>query len=198
MDQLVETAQTPAELFQKLLEDALPAQGLYPDPHTVFYVCRILCLYTNPHQSILRYNSLRQPLALQYRDALECEDEFERRHRIRALADHALFTAGFFPDSLKRNAEIDYVVSMGKFAYALLSTNDADVHSKVFEELAVRFISYTDALEEVCERTGYHCDTSILRLYDKWVRTGSKKAEKLLVRRGILPNRSLRRKIVSN
>jgi hypothetical protein len=100
--------------------------------------------------------------------------------------------SGFFPDSFRRRVvDVDYYVSMGAYAYGSLSRREADAFGEVFSELARRFVPYMDVLSEVSEQSGIRSSTDVLRLYEKWLRTGSPRDSQRLVDRGILPNASI-------
>ncbi len=94
--------------------------------------------------------------------------------RLRSLGDFSLFMSGFFPDSLRRRTvDVDYYVSMGEYAYGSLSRRDEDTFAEVFAELARKFVGYMDVLADVSERTAVTSSADLLRLYEKWLRTGS-------------------------
>jgi hypothetical protein len=59
--------------------------------------------------------------------------------------------------------------------------------AEVFSELAGRFSQFADLLAEVSERTQLTSSASILRLYERWLQTGSRRAGVLLAERGITP-----------
>jgi hypothetical protein len=83
-------------------------------------------------------------------------------------------------------------VSVGGYAYNTLSRLDTDSRSEVFAELADKFVTFVDVLSEVSERTVGGSNADLLRLYEKWLTTGSPRSGKLLIERGIVPNASLR------
>jgi hypothetical protein len=49
-------------------------------------------------------------------------------------------------------------------------------------------VEFVDVLSDVSARTSLTNDADLLRLYEKWVRTGSKRNGDLLAERGIVPN----------
>ena len=65
-----------------------------------------------------------------------------------------------------------------------------DSFAEVFEELSGKFAGFVDVLGEVSERTSLTSDTDLLRLYEKWQRTRSRRSGDLLAARGIVPNAS--------
>jgi hypothetical protein len=46
-------------------------------------------------------------------------------------------------------------------------------------------------LSEVSERTFCASNADLLRLYEKWLKTGSRRSGQLLVERGVVPNASI-------
>lgn len=183
--------QTPAEYFKDLVESALSRQHLRANELTSYYLVDLLCRFMRPDRRIPFYDDTSEPLALRLRRALE-SGGMEQRARLRNLGDFSLFTSGFFSDSLNRRAiDLDYYVSMGEYAYGSLSRRDTDAFGEVFTELARKFVAYMDVLADISERTGAAGSTDVLRLYERWLRTGSPRDGQRLADRGLVPNASL-------
>jgi hypothetical protein len=105
--------------------------------------------------------------------------------------------SGFFSDSLRRKVvDVDYYVSMGEYAYGSLSRRDEDAFAEVFGELARKFVGFTDVLADISERTAASSSADLLRLYEKWLRTGSSRDGKKLIDQGIVPNASIGKRFV--
>jgi hypothetical protein len=105
--------------------------------------------------------------------------------------------SGFFADSFKRKiVDVDYYVSMGEYAYGSLSRRDENAFSDVFGELARKFVGFMDVLSDISERTGRAQGLDILRLYEKWLRTGSSRDGQKLIDHGIIPNESIGKRFV--
>jgi hypothetical protein len=66
----------------------------------------------------------------------------------------------------------------------------------VFDELAGKFSAFVDVLGEVSERSALSSNSDVLRLYEKWVRTRSRRSGDLLVERGIVPNCSVSSRLI--
>jgi hypothetical protein len=114
----------------------------------------------------------------------------EQRLGLKHVGDVSLFVAGFFSDSLRRSlVDVDYYMSLGGYAYRSLATIDHTL-SPVFDELSERFGTFVDILADVSEQTGSSGDRDLLRLYERWVRTGSRRDGDRLADRGIVPNLS--------
>jgi hypothetical protein len=80
---------------------------------------------------------------------------------------------------------------MGEYAYASLSRSEEAALASIFAELAAKFCSVADVLADVSERSALTSNTDLLRLYERWLRTGSRRDNQLLVERGIVPNASI-------
>lgn len=182
--------ETPVEFFRGQLLKAMEHQRVSTSAFTEFYLVNLLA-------SCLRGEALpapdsgydEMPLALLYARALAAS-RIERARLLRVLGDTALFVAGFFPESLNRRlVDVGYYRSLGGYAYARLSREDqrAGFGQEVFTELAVRFIEFADLLGEVSEASRLSSNQSVVRLYQRWAQTGSRRAAMLLAERGITP-----------
>lgn len=187
--------ETPAEYFKSLVEVALEHQHLRVGEHTSYYLVNLLCGYLRPGGASPAALS-GEPLALRLAKALETGGE-EQRARLRGLGDVSLFVSGFFSDSLRRQVvDVDYYVSMGEYAYSALSRWERDAFADTFAELAERFCSFVDVLGEVSEQSGLTSNHDLLRVYERWLRTGSRRSGQQLAERGIAPNASIGRRFL--
>ena len=188
--------QKPTEYFKELVESAVSRQQLEANELTTYYLVDLLCRFMRPDQRIPFADKQDEPLAIRLGRALE-SGGLEQRARLRNLGDFSLFMSGFFSDSLCRRAvDVDYYVSMGEYAYGSLSRREADAFGAVFSELATKFVPYMDVLADVSEHSGVRSSTDVLRLYEKWLRTGSPRDGQRLLDRGILPNASIGQKFL--
>lgn len=179
--------ESAVEYFRELVEGALAHQRVTATEMTAFYVVHLLA------GNIQRPAADGEtPLALQLARALESGGA-EQRATLKQIGDRSLFISGFFSDSLRRKlVDVDYYVSIGGFAYNSLSRMEADTFSPVFAELAEKFIGFVDVLSEVSERTSCASNADLLRLYERWLKTGSRHSGQLLVERGVVPNEAVR------
>jgi hypothetical protein len=179
--------ETPAEYFKELVESAVVRQRLQIAELTSFYLVNLLCGFVRPERADLD----SEPLALRLAQALD-RGGLEHRARLRSLGDLSLFVSGFFSDSLSRcTVDVDYYVSMGEYAYGSLSRSEQAAVAAVFAELASKFCSLVDVLSEVSEQSALTSNADLLRLYERWLRTGSRRNGQLLAERGIVPNASI-------
>lgn len=196
MDDPLLGEQTPVEYFKSRIESALSRQHLHATELTSYYLVDLLCRFVRPDQRIPFYEGADEPLALRLGRALQTGG-LEQRARLRNVGDLSLFMSGFFSDSFRRRlVDVDYYVSLGEYAYASLARRDEDAFGDVFLELARKFVGFTDVLADVSEQTTAASSSDVLRLYEKWLRTGSARDGQKLVDRGILPNVSIGSKFI--
>lgn len=185
--------ETPIEYFKELVESSLARQHVQAADLTEFYLVNLLCQYVRLDLGADAEHG--EPLAVRFARAMQSAG-VEQRARLRSLGDFSLFTAGFFSDSFKRrHIDIDYYVSMGEYAYGSLSRAE-DAFRDVFAELASKFVGFSDVLADISERTALSSNNDLLRIYEKWLRTGSQRDGQRLIERGIVPNSSISRRFL--
>jgi hypothetical protein len=182
------------EYFRDSLQSVLQKQQLAVDNHTQHYVVNVLTLFARsealfePTADGLRL----KPLAVMLSEALTASSLAERQRGLQRLGDVSLFIAGFFARSFARKlVDIDYHISMGARAYSTLADTDRGrrgaVLGRVFAELAGKFQPLVDALNEISESSCGQSNADALRLYELWIRTGSRRSWRLLRGLGVLP-----------
>lgn len=187
------------EFFKDSVEQAMEHQRVEADDLTAYYVVNLLTLFGRSEQL---YEPLAgsiglRPLALVLADAIEARDREERHHALQRVGDISLFVAGFLSDSLARRVvDVDYYVQMGGTAYGSLAesvrgTARGRAFGGVFAELAEKFQGFVDVLAEVRDGARGKDHEDLLRLYELWLKTGSRRAAGLLRRAGIEPNEAL-------
>lgn len=183
------------EYFHESVGDALSKQGVDAAVETVYYIVNLLTLFQRSEQ-LFDYNENRReirPLAMLYADALEGRSVEERNRIMQRMGDVALFVSGVLSESLSRKlVDVDYYIAMGSNAYGYLSesmrgTARGDTFCAIFGELSANFTCFADVLSEVGEHAALGSDTDILRQYELWFRTGSRRARERLRRLGIEP-----------
>ena len=194
MDRPLLREQAPAEYFKELVDSALARQHVQAGDLTTYYLVNLLCQFVRPEARASDRDG--EPLAIRLTRALQTGGS-EQRAQLRSLGDFSLFMSGFFSDSLRRRTiDVDYYVSMGEYAYGSLSRRDEDAFAEVFGELARKFVGYMDVLADISERTAITSSADLLRLYEKWLRTGSSRDGKKLIDRGIVPNVSIGKRFI--
>ncbi|MFQ5418533.1 MAG: hypothetical protein ACE5FL_16015 [Myxococcota bacterium] len=117
----------------------------------------------------------------------------DRVTRLRKLGDRALFVAGYFGDSLSRSVvDLDYYGDVGRAAYASLAeTLGCEVREQtwpsLYNELADRFDQFIDVLTAVGDRSRPRQNEDLLRVFERYLRTGSERDRARLLRLGHAP-----------
>ena len=190
MSEAVFRQESAVEYFKELVDKALTRQGLATQELTAFYVVQLLTSFLQ--RPVAGVPEDQMPLAVRLAQALE-SGGMRKRESLRQIGDVSLFISGFFSDSLHRKlVDIDYYVSIGGCAYNALSRVETDTFSSVFAELGEKFVGFVDVLSEVSERTSCASNADLLRLYEKWLKTGSRRSGQLLVEHGVVPNASIK------
>lgn len=182
------------EFFKDALHGALEKRHLAVEDQTEHYVVNVLTLFSRSEELYDTTSEGRRlkPLVVMLSEALEARSEGDRNRGLQRLGDVSLFVAGFFAQSFARKLiDIDYHIAMGGRAYAALAEAMARgkgrVLGQVFGELANNFQPMVDVLNEVSETSYSHSDKDILRLYEVWLKTGSKRCYEILKRLGVEP-----------
>lgn len=112
----------------------------------------------------------------------------QKIEQLKKLGDTSLYISGFFGDSLNRKVvDIDYYAEMGGTAYDNLSRITSDEKlSEVYSDFSQRFLGFVDALTLVSQKSSLQSNGDLLRLYDRYVSTGSRLAEEQLREKGML------------
>lgn len=182
------------ELFRDLLQAAIDNQRARRAvaEATEVYLVNLLgdflsgeSLYVREEDGSLH----RKPLAFLLKEALE-EEGAARAQLLRRLGDTSLFVSGFFGESLNRSAVgVDYYKAMGERAYDALgqqiSRKARDRDRGIYADLADKFGLFVELLTEVSERTLLSSNAGMVRLYDKYIRTGSERVANVLRGQGV-------------
>lgn len=181
-------SESPVEYFRELVESAMQRQRLTARDVTAFYLVNLLAGFVHVERSGAAADD--EALGIRYVRALGAGGA-KQRDELRHVGDLSLFIAGFFSDSLTRSlVDLDYYIQIGECAYGSLARRDVAL-ADVFDELAEKFAAFVDVLGDVSEHTAAGTNTDLLRLYERWLRTGSRRSGELLVARGIVPNASV-------
>ena len=186
------SSQSIRDFFRDLLTRAIENQRARVQPFTELYLVNLLheflaseALYVQSEDGSWQ----QKPLAFLLKEALE-EEGPARLHLLRRLGDTSLFISGFFPDSLARRSslvDVDYYIAMGGRAYDAVARHALE--RSLWAELSDKFRLLVDLLNEVSEQTLASTDAGLVRLYQRWVKTGSDRLASLLVRQGVVPRK---------
>ena len=185
-----------SDYFEEVVGGAMRARNVDVTPAASSYVVGLLCEYAHPSAASER--TFDEPLTFALRDALEANGK-ERFKRLRMLGDHVLYALGFFGGHLEmRGVAKSYVVGVGTTAYTeaasmlKLNPKHTDAGHDVLRELARKFKPVADVLADVAEGTlacGAKDERSVVKMYERWLKTGSTRLAEELGAQGILPTR---------
>ena len=183
------------DYFRTSIDDVIAEQGVDVDPHATHYVVNMMTLFSRSDQFYQNDGETYgiKPLALMLADAADAPSTEQRNRTLQRIGDVALFISGFFVESLANKAvDIDYYMTMGESAYGSLSeevrgTFRGNAFADVYRELASKFQILIDVLHGVRASARAESDVNLLRTYEIWLKTGSRRAEKLLRQQGIVP-----------
>lgn len=183
------------DYFRQSIDAAIDKQGVDVDTHATHYVVNLLTIFSRSEELYEDRgdNYGLRPLALMLADAVDARTSEERNFALQRIGDVALFIAGFFADSLAHKlVDLDYYIYMGGSAYGSLSdeargTVRGRALAGVYAELAAKFQIVVDVLNEVRDATRQSSDIDLLRTYEVWLKTGSRRAAALLRQNGVVP-----------
>jgi hypothetical protein len=184
------------EFFRELVTQAIRSRGFEPSNASASYVVALLAEAAKPNASALNVigeNSFTLMLA----DAMESQG-VARFEKLRLLGDGVLYVSGFFGDHLTRRGLAPYYVKgLGATAYGgaasmLRSVGAHATGPDVFTELSRKFEMFVQLLSYVAEELSARAvrdDSSLLDVYERWLKVQSDSLTELLLARGILPQR---------
>lgn len=184
------------DYFGSVVDDALRARNVQASPAASQYVVGVLCDFARPSDQA--ESPFSKPLTFQLREALDAPFA-ERFQRLRVLGDGVLYAVGFFGGHIElRGLDRRYVMQVGSSAYnnaaAMLHTPGKTNKYDVLEELANKFNEFVDVLAEVAEGAlamGARNEQGVVKLYERWLKTGSSRIAEELGARGIIPTRAV-------
>ncbi|CAN5762229.1 hypothetical protein BH09MYX1_BH09MYX1_14730 [soil metagenome] len=189
--------------FHEMVGDAMRARRIEATEGTTTYLVAMLTDYARP----LEEEGLRRPLTLQLEEALQIAVPAQRFDRLRALGDTVLYASGFFADHFEaRGIDPKYVHGIGTRAYGTAANmlrsgssrapvDEQATHIDVFGELSTKFDEFVGVLEEIADITmakGASGSRGVLKVYERWLRTGSGTLAEALSEHGLVPMRGPR------
>ena len=138
---------------------------------------------------------LERPLTFLLDEALHTVEPGARFHRLRALGDGVLYACGFFGEHFEARGVDGRATScgIGTTAYGAASSMLRIAEARrgrraidIYGELAAKFAVFVEVLSDVADATIAQCAASskqLLKLYERWLKTGSDRLAQALGRR---------------
>jgi hypothetical protein len=192
-------ARSVSQFFMEVVEDAIRLRGIDATDGATRYLVGLLTDYAHPDRRA--GEAMDRPLTLLFDEAVRMADPAERFERLRTLGDGVLYGCGFFGDHFDaRGVDTKYVRGLGTRAYGAASSMLRRGHEEaagpdLFAELADKFDGFVDVLNEVADLTvamGSETSRGLLRIYERWLKTGSERLANALSSRGVVPTRGTR------
>lgn len=183
------------DYFRTSIEGVIEKQGVDVDPHAAHYVVNLMTLFSRSEELYEDDGETfgLKPLALMLADAADAPSATHRSQRLQRIGDVSLFISGFFVDSLATKAvDVDYYAHMGGNAYGSLSeevrgTFRGNAFADIYRELSEKFAVLIDVLNEVRDGPLDGNDADLIRTYEVWRKTGSRRCADLLRQHGVVP-----------
>lgn len=186
--------------FYELLNNAIEAHKLKIRPESQVYLLKLLTEFIRPENLYLQDgagNLKEEPLAFMLKEALEEKQPEMSKKMFRKLGDVSLYFSGFFQDRLhKKLVDIDYYIELGGTAYSEVASRTQENHmAEMYGEMSQKFSALVDVFAEMSDQTTLKTETNLLKLYDHWVQTKSKRAEKILMEAGIITTSNIKKEV---
>lgn len=184
------------EFFRDLVTQAIKNRGFEPSTASASYVVALLAEAAKPNASALNVIG-ESSFTLMLAEAMETQG-VARFEKLRLIGDGVLYVSGFFGDHLTRRGLAPYYVKgLGATAYggAASMLRSVGAHASgpdVFTELSHKFEMFVQLLSHVAEELAARAvrdDSSLLDVYERWLKVQSDTLTELLLARGILPQR---------
>jgi hypothetical protein len=188
-------ADSVSGFFQEVVEDAIKSRRVEATGGATNYLVGLLADYAHPDRRA--GETLARPLAFLLDEALHTPEPAERFERLRTLGDGVLYSCGFFGDHFEaRGLDQRYLFGIGTAAYgtagSMLHAAADDDPCDLFRELAAKFGIFVDVLTDVADSTvamGAGTPQSLLKVYERWLKTGSDTLAQALSTHGLVPVR---------
>jgi hypothetical protein len=174
---------SPREFFNEAVETGFAKRNIKEEPAVRDYLVGLLEHYLDVRNLYAQPDTLAETYFLATNSPPP-----ERVELLKKLGDKSLYISGFFGDSLSRKlVDLDYYAGMGGAAYATLADCvREDAVAQVYRVFSQRFFDFVDVLTYISQQSSIHTDEGLLRLYDRYMRTGSEMAKEKLIELGVL------------
>jgi hypothetical protein len=182
--------------FRELVGQAINHSGFEPSTAGASYVVSLLADSAKPNASPMNVMG-ESSFTLMLAEAMESHGAV-RFEKLRLLGDGVLYVSGFFSEHLQRRGLAPYYVrGLGATAYGgaasmLRSVGASSAGPDVFSELShnfERFVQLINVVSEELSARAVRDDSSLLDVYERWLKLQSDHLAELLIEQGVLPQR---------
>jgi hypothetical protein len=178
--------------FQEVVGETLRDNRVEASHAAEQYLVQLLADFVKPDEVVS--STLSKPVAILYKEALDANGS-ERFNKLRGLGDGVLYGIGFFAVRVS-DSDRSYFVQIGRNAYghaASMLKVGHDTPNDILGELAAKFGDFARVLAEVANwvlAQGARGERGLVQLYERWLKTGSRRLGAELCERGLMPSRS--------
>lgn len=180
--------------FQGVVRDAMRSQQVEASPAAEMYIVQLLAEFVKPDDDTGA--AMDKPVTLLLHDAMSANGS-ERFKRLQKLGDGVLYGVGFFGGKLD-DTDKKYVLQVGARAYGeasnmLSSRASGKASVDVLEELASHFGDFVEVVNDVADSAMAQASRGaqgLVRMYERWLKTGSPLLSNELGQRGIVPTKN--------
>jgi hypothetical protein len=191
-------ARSVSHFFGEVVEDSIRQRGVEATDGATRYLVALLADYAHPDRRA--GETLERSLTLLFDEAINTPDPADRFERLRCLGDGVLYGCGFFGDHFEaRGIDPKYLHGLGTRAYGaasgMLRTRPEKREPDLFAELAEKFDAFVAIVADVADQTiamGTETSRGIVKVYERWLKTGSDRLATALTSRGVMPMRGQR------
>jgi len=194
-------AHSVSHFFFEAVEDAMRLQRVDATDGATRYLVALLSDYVHPDRRA--GEAMERPLTLLFDEAVNAQNPADRFERLRTIGDGVLYGCGFFADHFEaRGVDAKYGRGLGTRADgeagAMLRRGPEKAESAgpdLFAELAGNFDTFVCVLTDVADATvatGMESPRGLLKVYERWLKTGSDRLASALTSRGVVPQRGTR------
>lgn len=186
---------SPKDFFKEAVRDAFVQRKIAAFPMAENYLVNVLEHYVvaaHLHES-------EQPTLAETLLIAAQSEHATKVDMLKKLGDRTLYVCGFFSDSFQRKViDLDYCAEMGGTAYRILAqSTKEDTLSQVYTLYSKKFLAFVEALNYISEKSQMQSSNNVLRIYDRYLKTGSELAREKLSKMGIVPISTTDQKKVS-
>jgi hypothetical protein len=176
--------------FRDHLAEAETQQKIGLDEATREYVLQVLESFSGRDATITEEleDLSNEPISMQLMRAMQAPPG-RRFQMMRHIGDYSLYLTGFFVDSISRtHNDEQYFVQIGSTAYrgaaCALPRGESNPFRTLYDGLSTRFGDLVGLLNDVSERC-FRGEQDVLRLYDRFAATGSRRLATRLAHLGV-------------
>ena len=178
---MIQTDRDARLYFSQSIEGALQRHKVEVSPETEVYLTEMLTHFCEDFGAF--EDTWLTPITFQYQHLIEETNRLQQRQKQQELGDHCLFLVGYFYPFVAKSGkgQVQYHLDMGAQAYQQAGSKPYPELAQKFDELYLVIGDlHLPELDEI----------KVLQIYEKWLQSGDKYYESLLLGKGIIPQRA--------